>query len=56
MRKKNSLLALLMTFVMIFTSVSFVASAESIQVAAPTRVTEVEAMRKKNSETYIIRR
>ena len=51
--KKNRLLAVFMVFVLLFSSLSFAVSAESVS-AAPTRVAEVEAMRQTNSETYIM--
>lgn len=51
MTKKNRLLALFMTFVLLFSSISFAVSAES---AAPTRLSEIEAMRQTNSETYLM--
>ena len=54
MRKKNRLLAIFMTFVLLFSSLNFAVSAESAPAAAPTRVTEVEVMRQTNSETYIM--
>lgn len=54
MTKKNKLLALFMTFVLLFSSVSFAVSAESAPAAAPTRVAEVESLRVTNSETYLM--
>ena len=54
MHKKSRLLALFMTFVLLFSSVSFAVSAEAAPATAPTRVTEVEALRETNSETYLM--
>ena len=55
MKKKVRSLALFMTFVLLFSSVSFAVSAESAPAAStPTRLTEVEALRETNSETYLM--
>lgn len=54
MHKKKRLLALFMTFVLLFSSGSFAVSAESAPAAAPTRVAEVETLRETNSETYLM--
>ena len=54
MKKKLRSLALFMTFVLLFSSVSFAVSAEPAPAAAPTRVMEVENLRETNAETYLM--
>lgn len=55
MHKKSKLLALFMTIVLLFSSVSFAVSSESVPLSeTPVRVTEVENLRETNSETYLL--